>query len=515
MEMKRNSSRHEEDLARGHEPEDTPAYQVLQQHGLLNSTYRVPTANDIDAVPSNSNPWLNTFFRALCCPCPCLVKTFTVPDGFVLPVNDGRGGFHFYGTENHLILDPFYSYGKAESYGVNTIVHGDRSLLVIKQGKTGLALNKGQPILLPPGLHQWKDPVLVYQKSFDLNNNVIRLGPLTLVTVDEGYCAVTEDNGRQVILDGGDTYLLTHRNHKFQKYISMKIQSHDMQRIEATSADNVLMAVRATVIWRITDAHIAAKNSADTIAKNGGDKSSSDLGDITKLTNDVLKQSEASLAAFIGAVNYSDTFNVAAVVEKSHTNSSSNFTTAQSSPTKGGGGTFAHEEEAEVPTASPLFDPNKLNSCVHQANKITKTYGVSITSINVVSAVPADPKLQSSLAQGAVAAAEAQKYETVAQGKARAALVEAKGKAESMKIVASGAAESERIRAHGSRKAADLIEGSGIAVKLALLDKTGDGLKGCNSTIFFGADATKLDEMLAPAVVAAATKQVGGAEKKS
>lgn len=132
--------------------------------------------------------------------------------------NDGRGGFHFHGTGNHLILDPFYSYGKAESYGVNTIVHGDRSLLVIKQGKIGLALNKGQPILLPPGLHQWKDPVLVYQKSFDLNNNVIRLGPLTLVTVDEGYCAVTEDNGRQVILDGGDTYLLTHRNHKVRSY---------------------------------------------------------------------------------------------------------------------------------------------------------------------------------------------------------------------------------------------------------------------------------------------------------
>ena len=31
-----------------------------------------------------------------------------------------------------------------------------------------------------------------FLKAYDLNNNVIRMGPLTLVTVDEGYAAVTE-----------------------------------------------------------------------------------------------------------------------------------------------------------------------------------------------------------------------------------------------------------------------------------------------------------------------------------
>ena len=77
----------------------------------------------------------------------------------------------------------------------------------------------------------------------DLNNNVISMPPLTLVTVDEGYSAVTEDNGKQRILPGGNTYLLDHRNWKFQKFISQKIQSNNLDRISATSADNVLMAV--------------------------------------------------------------------------------------------------------------------------------------------------------------------------------------------------------------------------------------------------------------------------------
>ena len=48
------------------------------------------------------------------------------------------------------------------------------------------------------------------------------MGPLTLVTVDDGYSAVTEDNGRQHILDGGRTYLLTHRNWKFQKFVATR-----------------------------------------------------------------------------------------------------------------------------------------------------------------------------------------------------------------------------------------------------------------------------------------------------
>merc|ERR1719498_741632 len=121
------------------------------------------------------------------------------------------------------------------------------------------------------------------------------MGPLTLVTVDEGYAAITEDNGRQEILAGGECYLLTHRNWKFQKYVSTKVQSSNLARIEATSADNVLMSVDATVIWRISDVATAARNSAETISKDGKETDSHNLGDLKKLTNDVLKQSEASL----------------------------------------------------------------------------------------------------------------------------------------------------------------------------------------------------------------------------
>jgi hypothetical protein len=50
-----------------------------------------------------------------------------------------------------------------------------------------------------------------------LDNHLIHFGPYALVTVDEGYAAVTQDNEKQRVLDGGHTHLLTHINWKFEK----------------------------------------------------------------------------------------------------------------------------------------------------------------------------------------------------------------------------------------------------------------------------------------------------------
>mmetsp|Transcript_45907 Transcript_45907/g.127503 ORF Transcript_45907/g.127503 Transcript_45907/m.127503 type:complete len:353 (+) Transcript_45907:842-1900(+) len=341
-----------------------------------------------------------------------------------------------------------------------------------------------------------------FLKAYDLNNNVIRMGPLTLVTVDEGYAAVTEDNGQQKILEGGDTYLLTHRNWKFQKYITQKIQSNDLKRIQATSADNVLMAVDATVIWRIEQVDTAARMSADTIQKDGRD-TATDLGDITKLSNDVLKQSEASLAAFIGAVNYSDTFNVAAAVHTPNiagTIPEGEVVDGVEETKDAAGEPMAAPQKAVM--SSPLFDPTGLKSVVSTANDITKDYGVRIISINVVAAVPADPDLMNSLAQGAVAAAEAQKYETVARGRASAAQIEAAGAAEANIISAKGDATAELLRAEGARKAADLVSGNDLAVKTQLIDKTGVAIKGAKATMFFGVDANNMGDVMAQSAVA-------------
>merc|ERR1719248_4204 len=112
------------------------------------------------------------------------------------------------------------------------------------------------------------------------------------------------------IMEGGKTHVLNHKNWKFEKLMTLKIQTDDLEKIQATSADNIEMQVTSTMNWKITDVIIAATNAAETMAVTG--KTGDVSADITKLRRDVRKQAIASLAAFIGSVNYSSTFHVSA-----------------------------------------------------------------------------------------------------------------------------------------------------------------------------------------------------------
>jgi len=362
----------------------------------------------------------------------------------------------------------------------------------VPQGFVGLAMDMGQPVLLPPGMHQWQSATMRFEKNIDLNQSVIQLGPMTLLTVDKGYEAVTQNNGRQQVLPGGAVHLLNHRNWKFEKFITCKIQTDNLQRIEVMTGDNVLMHVDATVCWQITDVQKCAERAAETMCTTGSSNKST--GTIAKLRNDVLKQAEASLSALVGKVNFSNTFSAATALAAG--------AAAPSTPlVEGvvGGGSEAALPKGEDAVAL-LFDVDKLQCAVTHANDMTARYGVEVLSINIISAKPADSALMQSLAKGAVAAAEAQQLETTARGRAKAATIEAEGQASALKISAQADADAEVTRAQGSKSAAKLLNEEAVAVQLATIGATGEALSRAKSNLILGTeDASKLGNLLLPA----------------
>merc|ERR1712010_263491 len=211
--------------------------------------------------------------------------------------------------------------------------------------------------------------------------------------------------------------------------------------------------------------------------QDGSDTATACQSDIKKLRNDVLKQATASLAAFIGEIRYSDSFHVSA---------------AGSSAVSAVPAVGVTEPLIAATAYSPIFDGQRMASAVEAANIITQTYGVTILSINIISAVPADQTLQQALAKGAVASADAERAETVARGEAKA-----------VRIRAEADAEAERIRADGARSAADTLSESSVAVDLARIGKVGEALQGGGtSTLFFGAESNDLGGLLSnPSVV--------------
>ena len=114
---------------------------------------------------------------------------------------------------------------------------------------------------------------------------------------------------------------------------------------------------------------------------------------------------------------------------------------------------------------NPMFDSEKMGTSVEHANRVTRTYGIEIMSINVISAVPEDANLTKSLASGAVAAAEALQAETAARGQANAVRIAAEAEAARVRIEAKGLGEAEIIKAdsqaEGIRKVAAALNDKG------------------------------------------------------
>lgn len=252
--------------------------------------------------------------------------------------------------------------------------------------------------------------------------------------------------------------MLTHRNWKFEKFMTQKIQSNDLSRIQATTGDNVVLETDANVNWWIYDVALAARMAAETMRPDGRNIQGED---ITKIREDVLKQAQASLSAFIGSLRYSDTVHVSHGVQDA---SDSKLTLGQPAATGMGG-------------AGQLFDGKKLKSAVHHANDLCKKYGVEILTINVISAFPTDRDLNEALAKGATASAEAEMAETSASGNAKALMIRAQAEAEAQRIRAQAAADAERIRAQGSMDAANKLETSAVAVDFARMQTIGGALQ--------------------------------------
>jgi len=206
--------------------ENSPAYKALKDHDLLTTRFRMQNTNEINLLQSNTTLGKNYLKRFLCgiacMPYECAAASnFQVDAGNIMPAMQSNE-YVFYGPGIHRVIDPFTKIKKQISLKTDIIVWGDRTIVTVPQGYIGLCDDRGQPVLLPPGMHQWKSDTMKFIEKIDLAKSFIALGPWTLVTVDEGYAAVSQDNGRQVILAGGSTHILTHRQWKFEKFISQK-----------------------------------------------------------------------------------------------------------------------------------------------------------------------------------------------------------------------------------------------------------------------------------------------------
>eukprot|EP00927_Polykrikos_kofoidii_P015584 TRINITY_DN1693_c0_g1_i1.p1 TRINITY_DN1693_c0_g1~~TRINITY_DN1693_c0_g1_i1.p1 ORF type:complete len:544 (-),score=84.41 TRINITY_DN1693_c0_g1_i1:670-2301(-) len=478
------------------------AYRALAEANLICSKYAVKNFDELVLEQGTWDVTTSMILQAVTCPflchCCCQLKFFVVDPGCANIGSHSDGTNLFFGPGVHILCKCFKnaedeSKRVADSAGA-AIVNGTKAIITVQQGYVGLAFEKGEPVLLPPGLHQWDTPDITFDKSIDLSASLITMGPYTLVTVEECYSAITQDNGKQKVLDGGKSYMLTHQNWKFQAWLSQKMQTNKFGPLSMTTGDNINLDIVANVNWIIREARIAAARNVDTT--NSKDS-------LKMMRDDVILQVTSSLASLVGAIQYGarGTSSLQEATRSGHD-------VRQSSTVISLGDTPAACAEPEPETKTgrqALWDPTRLKCAVDDANNICNSYGVEILSINLISASPSDQKLNDIMSRGAIAsvsaeetakaaraetnaaliAAEAQAAQ--AQAAAEAMLIKARSEAEAMTIAATADADAERIRAQGAKEAGMLMGESEVATSLAKLKIAyGPFAENKASTYFFG-----------------------------
>jgi len=492
----------------------SPALKALEEKNLINNTFKVGKGyKELLGRIEQGSQDLGTFYLQQNCACCCCVnggwkQMFKVDDGCV-QVAQREQDIVFYGEGLHSFdtwCEGFSLKGGQHRLShENHIQEGNRGLLTVKQGYVGVLSNSGQPIVLPPGIHEWNDPNIVFNKQtglVDLSQPVIPIGDtMTLVTVEENYAAITSNNGRQQILGGGNAYLLDNAGWQFRGWISLKMQTNRLESFVVTSTDNIALNVNGNVNWRILDPNVAARRNIDP-----------SLGDpLMMIRRDVNENVKSALVELISQIYYG----------------------AQDKG-QDAGDEFEEEAPSIKESRQAMYDPETTQEVVGKVNEIVSQWGVQVVSVNVVSAQPEDRELAREMSRGAVAsvlateqrkdvraeekanliaseaevfvAAEQAKVESIeatidseiatiaAQGdkdrqevQARSLLVATQAQADAVKILAEADAEAEKTRADAAKTAGDNLGASGVAVALEKLKIAyAPLLKNKQNNFFFG-----------------------------
>mmetsp|Transcript_180 Transcript_180/g.261 ORF Transcript_180/g.261 Transcript_180/m.261 type:complete len:569 (-) Transcript_180:1141-2847(-) len=506
--------------------EHTPPYSILKDHNLLVTAFRKETFDDVfierDLSPNSSlaqnfaKRWKWGVYWTPGCGFllyKLLNKEIIVPAGHISCFTDEDNNYVFAKPGVYNIQDPFMKQVSqpipihGAEFQRNVIEHGNRTVLTVPQGMLGIASDMGQPLLLPPGLHSWVSETIRFDRMYRLDDSpILQLGPYTILTVDDGYVAITINNGKQVIMEGGQTYLLTHQKWRFERFMNMKLQSDELRKVTAATADNLLISLDAVTTWKVCSAQEAALMITETVFRSDisidETGTEEDVGSVAKLRRHVIKQVISGLAKFVGSIHYSDYF----LYIRSLLNPNENNIEEDD-----------NDSEVDRVISNPFFDDSGMEEAVLTANKITKKFGVEVIGISIISATPINQNITSSLALGAVSSAEALQIEAKAKGAAKAAKIEAESEAVAKKITAESEADAalirakaeaeaeilrsdgsktaEILRAEGSKQAALLLESSQVAVALETIKASSAAIKDSDK-FFFSQEPQYLQQAL-------------------
>ena len=368
-------------------------------------------------------------------------KVKLVPQGHLgLVMNSGRP--ELLGPGWHAILEPLRSWHGCVPLSQEHIQFSTMEVITVRDGFVGLAWDRGEPILLPPGMHQWDSPTMKFDKVLDRRTN-FQAGPFTFCTIVKGDVGVSFDRGELKLLPAG-YHVLKHALHKYSHNISVRQQFDRLTSSKLLSQDTVELDLDATVSWQVLDPEMAALNARD----------------MDHLRELVHRQARAALSECVFKMAIST--NSAA----SGLSQSTDGILGSSEPLDGGMAQPVQPEDMsggntqQAQAVSSLSEACSNEDTLRLCNAELTTIGIQINKIAIVKLDITDVEVLRALAKGATIAVAIREKRKVAEVEAESTVLQARANAEGRRLEAQAEAYAEKQRADAQQYYAEKVAAS-------------------------------------------------------
>lgn len=234
---------------------------MLRNEGTSFETNPNPELNDIFVAPEASLYDALKQRKLLFNPAfPASLGIHLIKDGELgLSLNNGIPQFLGPGGR-HTLWSPFNHFVGKVSLTEKNIRLGPIQIVTIEQGELGLSVKNGKNIILDqPGRYILNSPH-VFVKSVKANERYIELGTHRRITVPEGYIAIAFDRGKQFIISPNDTkegpYITDSPTFNFDPktgFQSTKKREIKLETLTVNTNENISANVAGVIRYHIAD----------------------------------------------------------------------------------------------------------------------------------------------------------------------------------------------------------------------------------------------------------------------
>lgn len=184
------------------------------------------------------------------------IKVVRIREGFKGVKTDREGNYVELPTGTHLIDTTLGETFNPET-GIQAINSDDYTLgstryVTIREGELGESYRDGQFVLLEPGFHALPTNHR-FVKRVGINQDIVDLGALIIVTVKEGQVAVINTETGVEVLAKGKHEIRQSQGNAFNSIITTAQQGIDLPPLKVMCSDRVEMCAQALLVYSVED----------------------------------------------------------------------------------------------------------------------------------------------------------------------------------------------------------------------------------------------------------------------